>query len=58
MYNISGEIVRLMGYRDSLYIWLKELENKRIENDLLNCDKYEELYKLYHSICDTINELN
>lgn len=58
MYNITGKIVRLMEYRDSLYIWLKELESKRIENDLLNCDKYKELYKLYHSICDTINELN
>lgn len=58
MYNITGEVVRLMEYRDSLYIWLKELEGKRIENDLLNCNKYDELYKLYHSICNTINELN
>ena len=33
---------------------MKECELKRIENDLLNADKYDDLYKVYHKLLEGV----
>lgn len=52
-----GKLYKLMEQRDDLYSWIKELESKRIKEDLLNKDKYQDLYDIYYSITNEINKL-
>lgn len=50
-----GMYYRLLEYEKDLHSWLYELEQDRTNNDLLNHDKYNELYAIYYGICDEIN---
>ena len=52
-----GILYKLMEYRDDLYTWIKELETKRVKEDLLNKDKYKDLYDIYYNIDTKINKL-
>ena len=52
-----GKLYKLMEYRDDLYNWIKELETERSEEDLLNKDKYKDLYDIYYNISNEINKL-
>lgn len=52
-----GELYKLIEQRDDLHNWIKELENKRSEDDLMNKDKYKDLYDIYYNLNDEINKL-
>lgn len=49
-----GEYYKLMEYKNDLYKFIKELEERRIEEDLLNYNKYDCLYEVYHRICEEV----
>ena len=52
-----GKLYKLMEYERDLYAWIKELEVKRSKEDLLNKDKYKDLYEVYYNIVGEINKL-
>jgi len=52
-----GMYYRLLEYEKDLHRWICELEEDRINNDLLNHGKYDELYKIYYDLCNEINKL-
>lgn len=52
-----GVYCKLLEYEKDLHSWIKNLENERINNDLLNHSKYDELYKVYYDVCDEIDKL-
>jgi len=52
-----GMYYKLLEYEKDLHIWLYELEQDRINNDLLNHGKYDELYKIYYDVCNETNKL-
>lgn len=49
-----GEYYKLMEYKNDLYKFIRELECKRVEEDLLNHNKYDCLYEVYHRVCEGI----
>lgn len=48
--KLTGLQIRNMQMLQDLEKYIKELEIKRIEHDLLNKNKYAELYKVYHRL--------
>ena len=52
--ELTGLQIRNMQMLEDLEKTIKEFELKRIENDLLNTDKYAELYKVYHRLLEGI----
>ena len=50
--ELTGLQIRNMEMLEDLKKTIKELEMKRIENDLLNANKYEELYKVYYKLME------
>ena len=48
--ELTGLQIRNMQMLEDLEKTIKELEMKRIENDLLNTDKYTDLYKVYYKL--------
>jgi hypothetical protein len=48
--ELTGLQIRNMQMLQDLEKYIKELEIKRIEKDLLNANKYKELYKVYHRL--------
>lgn len=48
--KLTGLQIRNMQMLQDLEKYIKELEIKRIEKDLLNANKYKELYKVYHRL--------
>ena len=48
--KLTGLQIRNMQMLQDLEKMIKELEIKRIEHDLLNKNKYAELYKVYHRL--------
>ena len=48
--ELTGLQIRNMQMLEDLEKTIKELEIKRIENDLLNTDKYTDLYKVYQKL--------
>lgn len=52
-----GAYYKLLEYEKDLHRCIKGLEENRINNDLLNHSKYDELYKIYYGVCDEINKL-
>lgn len=53
-----GRYYRLLEQRRDLEIFIKELEKKRSNEDLLNVNKFNELYKVYYEICDIIDVID
>jgi len=52
-----GMYYKLLEYEKDLHRWIKMLEENRINNDLLNHGKYDELYKIYYRVRNEINKL-
>ena len=52
--ELTGLQIRYMQMLDDLEKTIKELEIKRIENDLLNANKYDDLYKVYHKFLEGV----
>ena len=48
--ELTGLQIRNMQMLEDLEKTIKELEIKRIENDLLITDKYDDLYKVYQKL--------
>ena len=52
---MTGLQIRNKEMLDNLQKSIKEFEMKRIETDLLNTDKYADLYKVCYRLLETLN---
>ena len=52
---MTGLQIRNKEMLDDLQKTIKELEMKRIETDLLNTDKYADLYKICYRLLESLN---
>ena len=55
---MTGLQIRNMQMLDDLQKIIKEFELKRIETDLLNTDKYADLYEVYYKLLDKYWQIN
>ena len=53
---MTGLQIRNKEMLDDLQKIIKELEIKRIETDLLNTDKYADLYKVCYKLLESLND--
>ena len=53
---MTGLQIRNKEILDDLQKSIKELELKRIENDLLNIDKYADLYDVCYRLLESLND--
>ena len=53
---MTGLQIRNKEILDDLQKTIKELEMKRIETDLLNTDKYADLYKVCYKLLESLND--
>ena len=53
---MTGLQIRNKEMLEDLQKTIKEFEMKRIETDLLNTDKYADLYKVYHKLLESLND--
>ena len=53
--ELTGLQIRNMRMLEDLQKTIKEFEIKRIENDLLNIDKYADLYKVCYRLLETLS---
>ena len=53
---MTGLQIRNMQMLDDLQKIVKEFEMKRIENDLLNTNKYADLYKVCYRLLESLND--
>ena len=53
---MTGLQIRNKEMLEDLQRTIKELEMRRIENDLLNTDKYADLYKVCYRLLETLND--
>ena len=54
--KITGLQIRNKEMLEDLQKTIKELELKRIENDLLNTNKYADLYKVCYRLLESLND--
>ena len=54
--KLTGLQIRNKEILDDLQKTIKELELKRIENDLLNTNKYADLYKVCYRLLESLND--
>ena len=54
--ELTGLQIRNKEMLDDLQKSIKEFEMKRIENDLLNIDKYAELYEVCYRLLESLND--
>ena len=52
--ELTGLQIRNMQMLEDLEKTIKEFEIKRIKNDLLNANKYADLYKVYYKLLEGI----
>ena len=52
--ELTGLQIRNMQMIEDLEKTIKEFEIKRIENDLLNANKYTDLYEVYYKLLEGI----
>ena len=52
--ELTGLQIRNMQMLEDLEKTIKEFEIKRIKNDLLNANKYTDLYKVYYRLLEGI----
>ena len=52
---MTGLQIRNKEMLDNLQKSIKEFEMKRIETDLLNTDKYADLYKICYRLLESLN---
>ena len=53
---MNGLQIRNKEMLEDLQKTIKEFEIKRIENDLLNTDKYADLYKVCYRLLESLND--
>ena len=53
---MTGLQIRNKEMLEDLQKTIKEFEIKRIENDLLNIDKYADLYKVCYRLLESLND--
>ena len=53
---MTGLQIRNKEMLEDLQKTIKEFEMKRIETDLLNTDKYADLYKVCYKLLETLND--
>ena len=53
---MTGLQIRNKEMLDDLQKSIKEFEMKRIENDLLNTNKYADLYEVCYKLLDSLND--
>ena len=53
---MSGLQIRNKEMLEDLQKTIKEFEIKRIENDLLNTNKYADLYEICYRLLETLND--
>ena len=53
--ELTGLQIRNKEMLEDLQKTIKEFELKRIENDLLNIDKYADLYEVCYRLLETLN---
>ena len=54
--ELTGLQIRNMQMLEDLQKIIKEFEIKRIETDLLNTDKYADLYKVCYRLLESLND--
>ena len=54
--ELTGLQIRNMQMLDDLQKSIKEFEIKRIETDLLNTDKYADLYEVCSRLLESLND--
>ena len=54
--ELTGLQIRKMQMLDDLQKTIKEFELKRIETDLLNTDKYVDLYEVFYRLLESLND--
>ena len=54
--KLTGLQIRNKEILDDLQKTIKEFEMKRIENDLLNIDKYADLYEVCYRLLENLND--
>ena len=54
--ELTGLQIRNMQMLEDLEKTIKELEIKRIKNDLLNATKYTDLYKVYYKLLGGLDD--
>ena len=54
--KLTGLQIRNMQMLEDLQKTIKEFEIKRIETDLLNIDKYADLYKVCYKLLESLND--
>lgn len=54
--ELTGLQIRNMQILDGLQKTIKEFEIKRIETDLLNTDKYADLYEVCYRLLESLND--
>ena len=52
--ELTGSQIRNMQMLEDLEKTIKEFEIKRIKNDLLNTNKYTDLYEVYYRLLEGI----
>ena len=52
--ELTGLQIRNMQMLEDLEKTIKEFELKRIENDLLNANKHDDLYEVYHKLLEGV----
>ena len=53
---MTGLQIRNKEMLEDLQKTIKEFEIKRIETDLLNTDKYADLYEVYYRLLESLND--
>ena len=54
--KLTGLKIRNKEMLDDLQKSIKEFEMKRIETDLLNTDKYADLYEVCYKLLESLND--
>ena len=54
--KLTGLKIRNKEMLDDLQKSIKEFEMKRIENDLLNTNKYADLYEVCYRLLESLND--
>ena len=54
--ELTGLQIRKMQILEDLQKTIKEFEMKRIETDLLNIDKYADLYDVCYRLLESLND--
>ena len=52
--ELTGLQIRNMQMLEDLEKTIKEFEIKRIENDLLSANKYDDLYEVYYKLLEGV----